>query len=175
MLNSRRAFLTALKKPLDKTNEEAVLRPPYGLNESLFQSECPKCETKDCATHCEEEIIVIKSDGTPTLNLKKSGCTFCDECANKCQHNVLNLDHIEYKDKINASFFIITESCMAHNKTICFSCKEPCLDDAILFKGMFNPVIDMDRCTGCGFCLSRCPTNAIIYKPFKMEESENES
>jgi ferredoxin-type protein NapF len=53
---------------------------------------------------------------------------------------------------------------------ICFSCKEPCIDDAILFNGMFNPVIDMDKCTGCGFCLGRCPTLAIDFTVIPLKE-----
>jgi len=170
MLNSRREFLTAFKKPLDNQKEVAVIRPPYGKDESLFLSECVKCESKDCATHCEEGIIIIKADGTPTLNFQKSGCTFCEECANKCTKDVLSLENTHTQDVINAKFSIIIEACMAHNKTICFACKEPCIDDAILFNGMFNPVIDDDRCTGCGFCLNRCPTNAIEFKPIKLKE-----
>jgi ferredoxin-type protein NapF len=35
---------------------------------------------------------------------------------------------------------------------------------------MFNPVIDTERCTGCGFCLSRCPTQAISYEGLMMQE-----
>jgi len=174
MANSRRDFLTAFKKPINKNKEETVIRPPYAKSESLFQSECPKCENKECETHCEEGIIVIKSDGTPTLNFKKSGCTFCEECALKCPNGVLSLSETFYQERLNTSFFIVTESCMAHNKTICFSCKEPCIDDAILFNGMFNPIIDMERCTGCGFCLNRCPTNAIIFEPQTLKEFENE-
>ena len=172
-MNERRDFFRAIKKPVIK--EEAILRPPYGFGESLFQSECPKCETKDCQTHCEEQIIVIKADGTPTINLTKRGCTFCDECAKMCQKGVLSLENLQTKDRLNARFTIMIESCMAHQKTICFSCKEPCLDDAILFNGMFNPVIDDSRCTACGFCMSRCPTNAISFEVTKIKESKDES
>jgi len=32
-----------------------------------------------------------------------------------------------------------------------------------LFQGMFKPIIDLDKCTSCGFRLSRCPTRAIEY------------
>jgi len=172
MLNNRREFLTIFKKPIENQKVETEIRPPYGLSESLFHSECIKCEDKACQTHCEEEIIIIKSDGTPTLNFKNSGCTFCEECAKHCKNGVLSLDHPLYKEKLNASFYIKTDLCMAHNKTICFSCKEPCIDDAILFNGMFNPVIDMQRCTGCGFCVGRCPTNAIEFIPTILKEQE---
>lgn len=177
---SRRDFLTAFRKPIETINEKAkkkeslIVRPPYGLSESLFQSECVMCENNACAASCEEEIILIRADKTPMLNFSKTGCTFCEACANACEANVLSLEHSENSEKINAEFRISIEGCLAHNGVICFSCKEPCIDDAILFNGMFNPVIDMDRCTGCGFCLGRCPTQAISYTATKLFEPEKE-
>ncbi|PHS42303.1 MAG: nitrate reductase [Sulfurovum sp.] len=168
---SRREFLNVFKKHLDANKERAplVVRPPYGLSESLFQSECVTCESKACVASCDEEIIVIQDDGTPMINFVKSGCTFCEECANVCEPDVLCLDNEHSSEKLNATFRISTEGCVAHNGVICFSCKEPCIDNAILFNGMFNPVIDMDKCTGCGFCLGRCPTMAIDFVPYVME------
>nr|WP_236619495.1 4Fe-4S binding protein [Lebetimonas sp. JH369] len=26
---------------------------------------------------------------------------------------------------------------------------------------MFNPVIDLDKCTACGFCIGVCPNDSI--------------
>ena len=174
---SRRDFLNVLRKPLDQTKEDSplVVRPPYGLNESLFQSECVTCESKACVASCDEQIIVIQEDGTPRLNFSKSGCTFCEECANVCEPNVLNLDNSHTHEQLNATFRISTDGCVAHHGVICFSCKEPCIDDAILFNGMFSPVIDMDKCTGCGYCLGRCPTQAISYNAIPMAVLNNET
>jgi ferredoxin-type protein NapF len=169
---SRRDFLNTFKKPL-QTNKESlplVVRPPYGLNESFFQSECVTCESKACVASCDEEIIVLQDDGTPMLNFAKSGCTFCEDCASVCEANVLSLENVHTSEKLNAKFVISTKGCVAHNGVICFSCKEPCIDDAILFNGMFNPVIDMDKCTGCGFCLSRCPTLAIDFSVIALNK-----
>lgn len=162
---SRRDFLNVFRKPLDQNKEKSplVLRPPYGLEESLFQSECITCESKACVASCDEEIIFILEDGTPSLDFTNSGCTFCEDCASVCEPNVLNLENIHTSEQLNASFRISTEGCVAHNGVICFSCKEPCIDDAILFNGLFNPVIDTDKCTGCGFCVGRCPTLAIDF------------
>jgi len=87
---------------------------------------------------------------------------------------VLSLAHIAYRDKINASFRIDTQACIAHDGVICFACKEPCIEDAILFNGLFNPVIDTQRCTGCGFCMGRCPTEAIGYQVANMEEKKEQ-
>ncbi len=161
---SRREFFKTLASPISEAKEKKIslyLRPPYYKDIDIFDKECINCESKACASACDEDIIIIEAKGTPILNFTNSGCTFCQECANVCETNVLNIE--DKKDKINAIIIINKEKCMSHNGSICFSCKEPCLDDAILFKGMFEPIIDMDRCTSCGFCIGRCPTNAIEY------------
>jgi ferredoxin-type protein NapF len=179
-LASRRDFLTAFKKPLEKVSNrknenELFVRPPYSLGESFFQNGCKECESKACETSCEEKIIVIRSDGTPILNFTKSGCTFCEECAKVCEFGVLDLEKSQSEEFINAKFIIDPNSCVAHNGVICFSCKEPCIEDAILFNGLFNPVIDTDRCNGCGFCFGKCPSLSIEYEAIKsMERGEED-
>ncbi|CAA6805704.1 MAG: Ferredoxin-type protein NapF (periplasmic nitrate reductase) [uncultured Sulfurovum sp.] len=177
MATSRREFLSAFRKPLIRSEESEplVLRPPYGSLESLFLTECLSCESKACIASCDEKIILLREDGTPTLNFSKSGCTFCEACAIACSGRssdveVLSLNNVQNAEQLNARFKISLESCVAHHGVICFSCKEPCIDDAILFNGMFNPVIDTDKCTACGFCLGRCPTNAISFTVLKIEE-----
>ncbi len=172
---SRRDFFKSFAKPLSQTKEESLLlvRPPYGRSESFFQSECPSCKSKSCVVSCDEKIIFIADDGTPTLTFKQNGCTFCDDCAKACEEGVLSLENLETAESLNAIFRISLESCVAHHGVICNSCKEPCIDNAILFNGMFAPVIDDDKCTGCGFCISRCPTQAITYNTFEISSNTN--
>lgn len=175
---SRRDFFKSFTKSLIQTNKETlpiVVRPPYGLSESLFQNECPSCQSKACVTSCEEKIIFVGEDNTAQLTFATSGCTFCDACAEACEVDVLSLEHGGYRDKIAADFLINTKSCVAHNGVICFSCKEPCIDDAILFNGLFNPVIDMSLCTGCGFCISVCPVDAIECTPTMIQDIDVEN
>ena len=174
---SRRDFFKSFTKPL-KVNQEdkpLLIRPPYGSSESLFQSECVNCDTKACVTSCDEKIIFIADDGTPTLDFKQNGCTFCDECANACDRDVLSLENEDTSTWLNAIFTISTQSCLAHNGVICYSCKEPCIDDAIVFNGLFNPIIDEEKCTACGFCISRCPVDAINYTVYELKDKEEES
>jgi ferredoxin-type protein NapF len=79
------------------------------------------------------------------------------------------LKNEETSEYLHAIFKISLEACVAHHGVICHSCKEPCIDDAILFNGMFNPVIDDEKCTACGFCISRCPTQAISYDVYELK------
>jgi ferredoxin-type protein NapF len=106
---------------------------------------------------CQEQIIVIGEDKTPKLVFGTRGCTYCDECAIACPSDVLlveNRRHIEAKVVINK------EKCLSWQGVMCFSCKDPCLENAIDFKAMFMPEIN-DKCTNCGFCTGRCPADAI--------------
>lgn len=173
-MTDRRAFFRSFAKPLGQREEgtSLLLRPPYGRSDSFFQSECPSCESKGCVASCDEKIIIISDDGTPVLQFGKNGCTFCDACAQSCDKGVLSLDNTLASERINALFRISLEACIAHHGVICSSCKEPCIDDAILFNGMFNPVIDTQKCTACGFCIARCPTQAISYEVLPLDTGQ---
>ena len=104
------------------------------------------------------DIIQFDDLGSPVLNFALQGCTYCDECALSCSSDVLD---IKFKKNINVKFSIDTALCLSWKKTMCFSCKDPCIDNAIDFQGLFSPTIDLTKCTSCGFCVSVCPTDAI--------------
>jgi len=160
-LNRRELFTSfgaSLKGETPK-RKVSFLRPPYFEDEALFLKECSTCENK-CDTVCEEEIIKIAQDGSPYIVFGVNGCTFCDKCAIVCESGVLN---IAYKQNINAKIEINQSKCLSWNHTMCFSCKDPCLDGAIDFKAMFMAEIN-NKCTSCGFCISRCPVDAIDIK-----------
>ncbi|MEA3522978.1 MAG: ferredoxin-type protein NapF [Campylobacterota bacterium] len=151
---SRRGFFGALGTKT--VGKEIKIRPPYATDETLFGTACPECDGV-CATLCEEEIIKIGKDKIPYLDFSKSGCTYCEECIDACEPNVLH----DINAPIQATIRIYESKCMSWQSVMCFSCKEPCLDDAIIFDGLFKPVIDVEKCTACGFCLDKCPSNAI--------------
>lgn len=167
-INERRrglfSSLTNFLKDEPKKIEEIIIRPPYWDEIGSFDKKCLSCEGY-CATFCEESIIFIDSKNkTPHLDFKKSGCTFCDACANSCPNGVLKK---EYKKNIQVSIQIDILKCLSWNDTMCFSCKEPCLKDAIKFLGIFRPSIDENLCTSCGFCIALCPNDAIKIKEKK--------
>ena len=132
------------------------IRPPYYKGESDFDK-CKECDGK-CSTVCDEKIIVIQEDKTPILDFGISGCTYCDKCAYACEFGVLK---IEDKKLINVNIKIDMLKCLSWHKTMCFSCKDICLEDAVRFLGLFRAEIDYDKCTNCGFCVRVCPVGAI--------------
>ncbi len=156
----RREFFNSFLSSKSK-QKEVIVRPPYVIDESSFHKVCKDC-SGFCSTVCEENIIKIAKDKTPYLDFSLSGCTFCGECEKACVFDVLQKN--EQNSVINVLFEINMLECLSWNNTMCFSCKEPCLSNAIEFLGMFRPTINQGLCTSCGFCFKVCPTNAIEYK-----------
>ncbi|NPA58929.1 MAG: ferredoxin-type protein NapF [Epsilonproteobacteria bacterium] len=153
------SFLSSSIKSEEKKEDSLILRPPYYDDIDAFDRECQNCEAK-CVASCQEHIIVIMPDKTPRLDLSKGGCTYCDDCAEACEFDVLRLENKKF---IDATITIDEKKCLSWQGVMCFSCKDPCFDDAIDFKAMFMPTIN-DKCTACGFCIGRCPANAIDIK-----------
>ena len=150
-MKRRELFSSLASSFTKKEKQEKNIRPPYFKNEEVFLTNCIECSDKKCSTVCEENIILILENGTPAISFENSGCTYCDECANACEHEVLNIEDKKDIDPL---------SCLSWNQTMCFSCKDPCLDDAIDFLAMFRPEIN-ENCTSCGYCIKYCPTSAI--------------
>jgi ferredoxin-type protein NapF len=157
----RRELFSSLFSSKEKREPQPkLIRPPYFEDEDSFHNVCTQCDAK-CSTVCEENIIKIHTDKTPYLDFSLGGCTFCDACAKECPYEVLSLEN---RKNIDAIFSIDMLKCLSWNATMCFSCKDPCDYKAIEFLGMFRPSIKFDLCSGCGFCVSVCPTQAIGYE-----------
>lgn len=157
-MTSRRDFFRSLQKP---KREETPFYPSLpGWDEGLMNDLCLICDNPLCKTHCPQEIVTIV-EGLPKLLITQQGCTLCMDCAQACPSERFIPP---LTPKIEAHLHIDLLSCLAWNKTICSSCHDACNDRAILFTGLFHPEINPDRCTACGFCLTRCPTQAISFK-----------
>ncbi|MGA1939689.1 ferredoxin-type protein NapF [Arcobacter sp. YIC-310] len=156
-MKRRELFSSLASSFTKKEKQEKIIRPPYYKDEEVFLTNCIECNDKKCSTVCEENIILILEDKTPAISFENSGCTYCDECANACEHGVLELEN---KKNIDVKIEIDILSCLSWNKTMCFSCKDPCLDEAIDFLAMFRPEIN-SNCTSCGYCIKYCPADAI--------------
>lgn len=157
--STRRAFLTG-----SALRARRGYYPP-GVTDASIDN-CSGCG--DCATACPSGIIRMR-DGVPTVDFGIGECTFCAKCSTRCPERV-------FPPEPALSFAhhaVIADSCLAINFVDCQACRDDCPTTAIRFQprlgGPFVPVLDADPCTGCGACISVCPTQSITMAANTME------
>lgn len=140
--------------------DETIVRLPWIARPSNFTDQCTRCNK--CLDACETQIITIQDGGFPTVDFSVDECTFCYQCAAVCPEPIFNPES-ELPWEATAS---INQQCLAFKNVECRSCSEMCETSAIRFQieigKVAQPIIDTNECTGCGGCVSVCPTSAII-------------
>lgn len=143
---NRRSFLFA--------QHQTYSRPPW-TNERALAS-CTGCAA--CVEACPSGLLKI--EGAKPVIAFTSECTFCGACAESCPEHLFARDSRPFQHVVS-----VTEGCLARLGVVCQSCRDACPEAAIRFTprrgGPFLPEVRDDACTGCGACLSICPTRAI--------------
>lgn len=176
---NRRAFLRG-KSPRVGLN---AIRPPWAVHASLFIEKCTRCD--ECITACPEEIISRGDGGYPEINFHQGEgeCTFCAKCADACKSDAfLKLPENRSPDtsikspkpwNMQISF---DASCLSLNAVVCRACADNCDEQAIRFRlklrGISEPQVIQEDCTGCGVCVSVCPVRAIQIKPIPDQNKQ---
>lgn len=142
------------------TRDKNYLRPPGALSEDRFLSLCLKC--RKCEEICPQSIIEvvtlvedIAASGTPILNFREGACDFCMECVDVCPTGALRNVDI---DTIRLGIAeVVPEACVAWDWGGCTVCNKVCPYEAIRLDDLDRPVVDPQRCNGCGLCEYKCP------------------
>lgn len=118
----------------------------------------------DCVAACVFDAIHLDERGLPVVNLTK--CTGCQKCVTECPRHQSGLMAMvpadapvvvrcASHDKAKAKREYCPVSCIA-----CKKCEKECAYDAITVVD-FLAVVDYEKCTGCGVCVSVCPQDCI--------------
>jgi len=155
---------------------EPVLRMPGAQDESLFLAECNRCAecTRTCPVRCIKPMGL--EDGfqrlwTPRFYPRTAGCVF-DECNHACAR-VCPAGAIRYEKPQDVKIGIADvnrRTCLGYRGRLCLVCMERCRFDAIRADGL-RPIINSEKCTGCGACEQTCPTDPASIVVFPLGET----
>lgn len=164
-------------------NGRKALRPP-GADLAKINALCARCG--NCMQVCPYELIKpdIGQSGidglfTPVLKFRSSDpdqeqyCFHdCVKCSQVCPTGALRPISVEEKKKTPIGLAVVDhKKCIAWaNNEYCAVCDEYCPFKAVkLVKhgDVMCPIVETDKCRGCGACESACPAEpiAIVIKP----------
>ena len=162
--HGRRAFLGMRARPaaepaaIRPAIDVAAIRPPWTGAQSIADH-CTGCG--DCVAACPEQILIADPRGAPKVDFSRGACTFCGDCAGSCAAPVFGRE-LSPPWSVTVA---ISDRCLPRRGIVCESCRDACTDGAIRFARAPGrapvPEVALDRCTGCGACVSVCPESAI--------------
>ncbi|MGQ3684102.1 MAG: 4Fe-4S dicluster domain-containing protein [Candidatus Loosdrechtia sp.] len=140
------------------------LRPPGAVEEPEFLSLCSRCD--ECIKICPAKAIKRSGGladiaiGTPVIIPKENPCVLCNGllCITACKEGALK--PVDGVDKVKIGIAKINQPhCLAWEGQDCQLCfiKCPLQGDAI-YQEDGKPVINPEKCTGCGICEHVCNT-----------------
>lgn len=146
-----------------------LLRPPGA--QANFEQLCDGCGA--CSRACPQRIVRRAQDGGPMVDFGSNACTFCGDCARACPTGALLAERVlDWPWRAT-----ILETCLSHQGISCRSCEDACEPRAIRFRlqtgGRALPVLDQDRCTGCGECAFTCPAQSVAFERRQPANTES--
>lgn len=115
----------------------------------------------DCAAVCGNDAITI-TDGVAVVDPAK--CGGCGKCVTACPNHLIFLRketsivalRCSSKDSGKVTRTVCTNGCIG-----CKICEKKCPHGAVIVADN-HAVIDYDKCTSCGTCVSACPRKCLV-------------
>jgi ferredoxin-type protein NapG len=109
-------------------------------------------------------------------------CNFCNKCVEVCPTNALQ--PFDCKEVRIGLASLQKDICIAWDAGGCTVCITACPYQAILLDGQGHPMVDPEKCNGCGICEKVCPalvlrsyiggnTRGIEVKPIAREGGQS--
>ncbi len=165
-----------------------LIRPPGALAEEEFKAACIRCG--ECMKICRTNVLHptlfeagLEGFLTPRFVPRKKGQTeeggcpkLCNLCTLVCPTNALEKLPLKEKQQFRLGLAnLYRDRCHAWAwNTPCRVCYDYCPYYAIKLEeidGMRRPVVDYEKCMGCGVCEHVCPIEGSTILIFAQRES----
>jgi len=161
-------------------DRETDVLPPGADNRWAFGLKCVGCQL--CVARCPGKCLVpsvkLSSFGQPTMDFRRGYClSECARCGEVCPTGAIGFLQREQRPYVHVGQAVWKKDLCVRttNGDACTACVRKCPVQAIhLVQGF--PVVDRDRCIGCGACEHVCPARpapAIFVKGYEMQKIVN--
>jgi len=162
------------------------LRPPGAVDINTFAGLCLRCG--NCIRSCPHDIIRQDRGGyglasllTPVLNFETDYCREdCARCTEVCPSGAIVRVPLDTKENVKIGLPRVNmDICLLGRERECSACRRWCPYDAIRYvfsetQYTLVPVIDPQKCNGCGACQMACPTTPTkAIQVFPIEQTPN--
>lgn len=144
----------------------APIRPPGALPEPAFAAACGgRAGCRRCAEACPYGAIGYlgpdagAAEGTPCMEPETSPCHWCPtmDCIAACPTGALRLGPGGSPRPIGTAHLDLA-ACLTAQGILCDACATACPREVRAVTVRFGraPVLDADKCVGCGLCAFHC-------------------
>ena len=146
------------KKEIEE--KQIIFRPPGAIADDVVFLKTCKTGCRACAEACQHDAIIFtkigKSKKSPVLSFEEKPCRWCQDfpCVAACPTDALVLGEIKPLGRA----VINMELCSTTQGMLCDICYSVCPSSvrAIQMDQQRKPLINEEKCTGCGMCAYYC-------------------
>ena len=152
--------------------------PAGALSLRHFAQHCTACQL--CVSVCPNQVLRPSGDlkhlMQPEMSYERGYCRpECSKCAEVCPTDAIHLADLAEKSSVQIGHAVwIAQNCIVNTDGVsCGNCARHCPTGAILMvpkdaddeKSLTIPVVNTERCIGCGACENLCPSRpfSAIY------------
>ena len=161
----------------------ASLKPAGSHSIKNFQTKCVGCQlcVKACPNKVLRPSVRLKDFGQPEMAFDKGYCTVdCAKCSHVCPAGAIEAIPSFMKEHVHIGEAVWhKDRCLASTEGVnCTACYRHCPVKAIQLvegpDGVKIPVVDADKCIGCGACEHVCPARPMPALTVKAYERHRE-